>query len=71
MKNKDFIKTLMDFSMDADIIILTKDSDIMEVNGQNVPGIKFGSIGNNDSILAIVGDYEKFRPVEENKEGEV
>lgn len=61
MKNKDLIKTLLDFNLDADVIILTKEEDIIAVNGQNVPGIKFGSLGNDNTILAIVGDYDIFK----------
>lgn len=61
MKNRDLIKTLLDFEMDSDIIVLTKESDLKELNGESIPGIKFGSLGDQKDILVIVGDYNKFR----------
>lgn len=75
MNVRDVIKDLLQFNLDDDVIILTKEEDLLEVKGQPFPGINFGTITTTDgkTIVGIVGNYEKYRKEkpeakEENKE---
>lgn len=77
MKVRDLVKELVNFDLDDEIIILTKQDDIQEVNGEKFPNILFGKLegsgakeGEKVPVLAIVGDYDKYRKEEPAKEVE-
>lgn len=64
---RNLIKILLDHDPEALVFALTKQGDIRDVMSEKVPEVLVGTI-NEDKIIVLASDFEKFREEESSDE---
>lgn len=67
MTVRNLIKILLDHDPDTLVFALTKRQDITDLMNEKVPELLVGTI-NEEKILVLTSDFEKYREAEENNE---